>query len=57
MILAPQEPFAMFEHFKGYNWVLPLVRYKDVADLLKKLPKSVIERAERKARRRTGVPR
>jgi len=55
IILASERPYAMFEHFRRYGWVLPLVRYKTVDDLLKKLPKSVIEKAEKKAKRQTGV--
>jgi hypothetical protein len=49
LIQADQAPFAMFEHFERYAWVLPIVRYRDRADLLDKLRKSVIARAERKA--------
>ncbi len=55
LILTSEQPYAMFEHFKRYGWVLPLVRYKDTADLLKKLPRSVIEKAEKKARKQTGL--
>jgi hypothetical protein len=44
-----QRPYAMFEHFRRYPWVLPTLHYRDLADLLRKLPKSVIARAERKA--------
>ena len=54
VILASERPYAMFEHLKRYGWVLPMVRYKDTADLLRKLPKSVIEKAEKKAKRQTG---
>lgn len=53
LIQADQSPFAMFEHFERYAWVLPLVRYRDQADLLAKLRKSVIARAERKAASQT----
>jgi hypothetical protein len=55
LILASERPYAMFEHFKRYAWVLPVVRYKDTADLLRKLPKAVIDKAERKAKRQTGI--
>jgi hypothetical protein len=53
LIQADQAPFAMFEHFERYAWVLPIVRYRDRADLLDKLRKSVIARAERKAASQT----
>lgn len=55
IILASEQPYAMFEHFRRYGWVLPLVRYKDLDDLRNKLPKSVIEKAEKKAKRQTGI--
>jgi hypothetical protein len=52
VILASEKPYAMFEHFKPYGWVLPLTRYKDAADLIRKLPKAVIEKAEKRAGRK-----
>jgi hypothetical protein len=56
LILASEQPYAMFEHLQRYAWVLPVVRYKDTAELLRKLPKSVIEKAENKAKRQTRRP-
>lgn len=56
IVLASQTEYAMFEHWKRFPWVLPVLRYKDVGDLLGRLQKSVIDKAERKAQRQTGVP-
>ncbi len=53
LILASERPYAMFEHLQRYGWVLPVVRYKDTAELLKKLPRSVIEKAEKRAKTQT----
>jgi hypothetical protein len=55
IVLAAQNEYALFEHWRRYPWVLPVVRYRDTADLLARLRRSVLERAERKARRQTGV--
>ena len=40
------EPYSMFEHFRRYPWVLTLMQYADVNDLLGRLTKDVIQPAE-----------
>jgi uncharacterized protein YjbI with pentapeptide repeats len=42
--------YGMFEHFKRYPWVLEILRYKDLDDLLKSLNRKVIVPAETKAK-------
>jgi hypothetical protein len=54
ILLASQPEYALFAHWKRYPWVLPVLRYKDQGQLLDRL-QSVIERAERKARRQTAT--
>ena len=52
LLQADQVPYAMFEHLQRYTWVLPLVRYRDVDELVRRLP-ALITRAERKAASQT----
>jgi hypothetical protein len=55
VVLASQREFAMFEHWRRYPWVLPLLKYKDQAHLLRRLAGSLIAQAERKAKQQTGI--
>jgi len=41
-------PYAMYEHFRRYPWVLELYRYRDLASLLATFAEQVILPAERK---------
>ena len=49
ILLASQQEYGMFEHFKRYPWVLEAVLYDDQAALLAELREKVIEPAERLA--------
>jgi hypothetical protein len=47
IIVATEEPYGMFADFARYPQVLPVVRYRDIADLLETLPTIVANVAER----------
>jgi hypothetical protein len=46
---SEQRPYAMFESFVDYPWVLPLYRYGDQETLLQSLQEHIIVPAEKKA--------
>jgi uncharacterized protein YjbI with pentapeptide repeats len=56
-LLVPVQPilqkdcavFASFSYFSKYHWVLPILRYEDLADLLASLKERVIAPAEKMA--------
>jgi hypothetical protein len=49
IILAGQPEYALFEHFKRYPWVLPLLEYDHQSSLLATLSESIIAPAKAKA--------
>lgn len=55
LLLAGSEPWGMYDHISRFPWVLPLHRYRDLADLLASLEDGVIAPAE--ARAAEGAPK
>lgn len=53
LLLASEEPYAMFPHFQRYPWVLPILEYRDRADLIARFDEDVIAAVENY---RTGSP-
>jgi len=50
IVLAGRPAYGMFEHFRCFPWVLPLIQYRSLAQLLRSLPQ-VIGPAERASNR------
>lgn len=46
IIQQDEEPYAMFNDLRAYPWVLPVVKYRDAKDLVRRLEKAVIGPAE-----------
>jgi hypothetical protein len=57
LLLASQEEYGMFEHFRRYSWVLAPVLYENQETLLKDLVTKVIAPAENKAKEQTRPPK
>jgi hypothetical protein len=57
LLLASQQQYGMFEHFKRYPWVLETVLYQDQETLLRVLESTVIFPAEQKAKELVSSPR
>jgi uncharacterized protein YjbI with pentapeptide repeats len=54
LLLASQQEYGMFEHFKRYPWVLEPFLYDDQDRLLAALNEKVIGPAEQRAKEQTG---
>ncbi len=54
LLLASQQEYGMFEHFRRYPWVLEPVLYDDQQKLLVEIEGRVIVPAEAKAKQQTG---
>lgn len=46
IIRAGEAPYAMFDDLRAYPWVLPLVTYRDDADLLAQFDAAIVQPAE-----------
>jgi hypothetical protein len=54
LLLASQQEYGMFEHFKRFPWVLQPFLYDDQQGLMAALDERVIGPAEAKAKEQTG---
>jgi hypothetical protein len=50
LLLASEQEYGMFEHFKRYPWVLETYRYNDADEMIASLEDRIIAPAEAKAR-------
>jgi uncharacterized protein YjbI with pentapeptide repeats len=50
LLLSSQHEYGMFEHFRRYQWVLPVAFYESQDELLQSLQSKVIEPAEAKVK-------
>jgi uncharacterized protein YjbI with pentapeptide repeats len=50
LLSGSKREYGMFSDFKKYPWVLPVYRYKNIADLLASLKESIIDPVEQKAK-------
>jgi uncharacterized protein YjbI with pentapeptide repeats len=56
LIATSDYEYDMFEHFRGYPWVLDTYQYDSLEDLLASLKERVIDPAESKAKELTSPP-
>jgi hypothetical protein len=54
LLLASQQEYGMFEHFKRYPWVLEPYLYEDQHGLLAAITEKVIGPGEKKVKEQTG---
>jgi hypothetical protein len=54
LLLASQQEYGMFEHFKRFPWVLEPYLYEDQVGLLAAIREKVIGPAEAKAKEQVG---
>lgn len=50
LILESESEYGMFEHFKRFPWVLPIVKYSNSEGSIARLVSEIVATAERKAR-------
>lgn len=50
LLQTGQEEYLMFEHFRKYNWVLPVVNYENIDLFLTNIRREIIDPAETKVK-------
>ena len=51
LLLGSSTEYGMFEHFRRYQWVLPICRYDDPKELIQSIQTKVIAPAEERAKK------